>query len=130
MKNDQVKKLKEPARLSARCTPASKIFCCCSNSSRFSTSFMTAAFHLVPLKNNSRPTAHCRASLFDASGVRVVRRVRRHVEMPYVEVIRRAHLADGVFERIVGRHRSERALDVPGMIRTMRADITIREITM
>src|SRR4030088_158512 len=59
------------------------------------------------------------------SGVRVVRRVRRDVEMPYVEVIRRAHLADGVFERIVGRHRSERALHVTRMIRTMRAEITM-----
>src|SRR6195256_3099355 len=103
MKNGQVKKLKEPVRLSVRCAPASKIFRSCSNSSRFSTSFMTAAFHLVPLKNNSRPTAHCRASLFGASGVRVVRRVRRHVEMPYVEVIRRDPLADGVFGRIVER---------------------------
>src|SRR5947207_883357 len=111
MKNDQVKKLKEPDRLSARCTPASKIFRCCSISSRFSiSSFMTAAFPLVPIKNNSHPQHLLPgANLFGASGVRVVRHVRRHLEMPYVEVIRRAHLANGVFERIVGRHRSERA---------------------
>ena len=63
-------------------------------------------------KQLSPGSIHCQASFFGASGVRVVRRVRRHVEMPYVEVIRRAHLADGVFERIVGRHRSERALHV------------------
>src|SRR4051794_25136947 len=102
MKNDQVKKLKEPDRLSARCTPASNIFRCCSNTSRFSTSFMTAAFHLVSLKTTLAGSIHWRASLFGASGVGVVRHVRRHVEMPYVEVIRRAHLGDGVFERIVG----------------------------
>jgi hypothetical protein len=64
------------------------------------------------------------ASYLGASAVRVIRRVRRHIEMPYVEVIRRAHLADGVFERIVGRHRSKRGLDVTRMIRT-RGEITM-----
>src|SRR5882672_1790144 len=63
---------------------------------------------------------------------RVMRRVvRRHVVMPYVEVIRRAHLADGVIQRMAGRHRSERALHVTRMIRTVRAVITVRaEIAM
>src|SRR5712675_1095798 len=60
----------------------------------------------------------------------VVRRVRRHVEMPYVEVIRRAHLADGVIERMVGRHRSERAVQVTRMIRTVRAIITVGEVEL
>src|SRR3979490_1511613 len=61
---------------------------------------------------------------------RVVRRVRRHVEMPYVEVIRRAHLVDGVVERMVGRHRSERAVQVTRMIRTVRAIITVGEVEL
>src|SRR5467141_1738451 len=60
----------------------------------------------------------------------VVRRVRRHVEMPYVEVIRRAHLADGVIERMVGRHRGERAVQVTRMIRTVRAIITVGEVEL
>src|SRR5882724_5099094 len=60
----------------------------------------------------------------------VVRRVRRHVEMPYVEVFRRAHLADGVIERMVGRHRSERAVQVTRMIRTVRAIITVGEVEL
>jgi hypothetical protein len=48
---------------------------------------------------------HCRASLFGASSVMpYVVRLRWRVEMSYVEVIRRAHLADGVIERMVGRH--------------------------
>src|ERR1700730_13623436 len=81
-------------------------------------------------KQLSPGSIRCRASLFGASGVRVVRRVRRHVEKPYVEVIRRAHLADGVFERIVRRHRSERAQHVTRMIRTMRAAITMREVEL
>src|ERR1700716_3448188 len=60
----------------------------------------------------------------------VVRRVRRHVEMPSVEVIRRAHLADGVVERMVGRHRSERAVQFTRMIRTVRAIITVAEVEL
>ena len=48
--------------------------------------------------------------------------------MSYVEVIRRAHLADGVIQRMVGRHRSERALHVTRMIRTVRAEITMGEV--
>src|SRR5882672_778035 len=67
---------------------------------------------------------------FRTSGV-MRRVVRRHVVMPYVEVIRRAHLADGVIQRMAGRHRSERALHVTRMIRTVRAVITVRaEIAM
>src|SRR6267378_4297641 len=83
-------------------------------------------------KQFSPGSIHCRASLFGASGVmhHVVRRVRRHVEMPYVEVIRRAHLADGVIERMVGRHRSERAVQVTRMIRTVRAIITVGEVEL
>ena len=76
-------------------------------------------------KQLSPCSIRCWASLFGASGLPVVRRVRRHVEMTNVEVIRRAHLADGVFERIVRRHRSERAQHVLRMIRTMRAEITM-----
>src|SRR5882672_9215558 len=74
---------------------------------------------------------HCRASLF-GSGVMhgVVRHVVRQVEMPYVEVIRRAHLVDGVVERMVGRHRSERAVQVTRMIRTVRAIITVGEVEL
>ena len=67
IKNGQVKKLKEPVRLSTCCAPASKIFRCCSNSSRFSISFMTAAFHLVPIinnSNNSRPAAFTARRVF------------------------------------------------------------------
>src|SRR3979490_810894 len=60
----------------------------------------------------------------------VVRHVVRHVEMPYVEVIRRAHLVDGVVERMVGRHRSERAVQVTRMIRTMRAIISVGEVEL
>src|SRR5438132_815625 len=60
----------------------------------------------------------------------VVRPVVRHVEMPYVEVIRRAHLVDGVVERMVGRHRSERAVQVTRMIRTVRAIITVGEVEL
>ena len=48
--------------------------------------------------------------------------------MPYVEVICRAHLVDGVIQRMLGRHRSERALDVSRMIRTVRAEITTGEV--
>src|SRR5882757_4870455 len=130
MKNGQVKKLKEPVRLSARCVPASKTFRCCSNSSRFSISFMIARLSTRSThKQLSAGSIHCQASLFGASGVRVVRRVRRHVEMPSVEVIRRAHLADGVIERIVGRHRSERGMRVR-MIRTLRAEISMREVEL
>src|SRR5882724_12822125 len=83
-------------------------------------------------KQFSPGSIHCRASLFGASGVmhHVVRRVRRHVEMPYVEVIRRAHLADGVIERMVGRHRSERAVQVTRMIRAVRAIITVGEVEL
>src|SRR5258705_473206 len=83
-------------------------------------------------KQFSPGSIHRRASLFGASGVmhHVVRRVRRHVEMPYVEVIRRAHLADGVIERMVGRHRSERAVQVTRMIRTVRAIITVGEVEL
>src|SRR5437879_6107226 len=60
----------------------------------------------------------------------VVRPVVRHVEMPYVEVIRRAHLVDGVVERMVGRHRSERAVQVTRMIRTVRAISTVGEVEL
>src|SRR3982075_2085223 len=56
-----------------------------------------------------------------------MRCVRRHVDMPYVQVSRRAHLADGVIERIVGRHRSERGVHVR-MIRTLRAEISLGEV--
>ena len=45
----------------------------------------------------------------------------RHVEMPNVEVIGRAQLADGVIQGMVGGHRSERALHVTRMIKTVRA---------
>src|SRR5258705_187954 len=83
-------------------------------------------------KQFSPGSIHRRASLFGASGVmhHVVRRVRRHVEMPYVEVIRRAHLADGVIERMVGRHRSERAVQVTRIIRTVRAIISVGEVEL
>jgi hypothetical protein len=77
--------------------------------------------HLAPFKRLAWQS-HCRASLLGAlSGVmhHVVR--SRHVEMPNVEVIRRAQLADGVIQRMVGGHRSERALHVTRMIRTVRA---------
>src|ERR1700675_160176 len=49
--------------------------------------------------------------------------------MPYVQLIRRAHLADGVIERIVGRHRSERGMRVR-MIRTLRAEISMGEVEL
>jgi hypothetical protein len=65
---------------------------------------MTAAF--LDQKSPSPGSIHRQASLFGMSGVRVVRRIRRRVEMPYVEVIHWAHQTDGVFERIVARHRS------------------------
>ena len=118
MKNGQVKKLKEPARLFARCAPASKIFRCCSNSSRFSTSLMTVALHLViSFHSKTRPADLLPGEPFRTSGV-LHSLVRCHVILSNVEVIRRAHLADGVIQRVVGRHRSERALDVTRMIRT------------
>jgi hypothetical protein len=101
---------------------------------------MTAALHPAPLKNSvhlvplkdSPGSIHCQASLFSASDdvmrYFVRRRVRRHFDMPYVEVILRAHLANGVIQRMAGRHRSERAVYVSRTIRTVRGEITMGEI--
>src|SRR5262245_4675703 len=58
----------------------------------------------------------------------VVRRIRRHI-VRYVEVVRRrAHLADGVIQRMVGRHRRECSMRVR-MIRGG-AEIPVGEIKL
>src|ERR1700730_2856419 len=82
-------------------------------------------------KQLSPGSIRCRARVFCASGMmhRVVVRFRRHVKMPYVEVIRRARLPDGVIERMIGRHRSVRALHVR-MIRSVRTEITMGEVEL
>src|ERR1700716_1266094 len=92
---------------------------------QFAFFYYVHARRLLSIRLNNSARQHSLRSYLAASAVRVMRRVRRHIEMPYVEVIRRAHLGDGVFERIVERHRSERALHVTRMIWTMRAELTM-----